>query len=247
MHPPSIVSPNPDPIETQVSPEVSRLSFTVMDEDFDLLNVTLSTVPDIGQLSLTNVMPGTYHMDITKSLDSNTTYEWTVWVSDGGYTVKESFYFTTMEEPRPPVISLTEPGHEEDDVSIAISVLSFTLSDPNGDPMDVYIELDPGSYKINRVQIKDGRHGVPIPYLLDYGTSYTWRIMVHDGVNWTNRTIEFTTQLVSEYGPPEQPSQDIPLPGFKLIMILLIVVVVFLAIKLLSTLKSRAVAARDDI
>jgi hypothetical protein len=95
-----------------------------------------------------------------------------------------------------PVVSDPSPGNGEINVSVATTELSFTLYDPDDDPMDYMITTNPpvGTDYVTGVQ--SGIHTLAVSGL-DYDTTYQWVISVSDGYEVTNRIYSFTTQQAS--------------------------------------------------
>ena len=95
---PCISEPNPADGAKNVSLYLSELSFKIVDYQNDLMNVTVTTNPNIGSLEKLNVPSGTYNLSIS-SLAYSTTYTWTVIVTDGKYTTTKTYTFTTEGAP----------------------------------------------------------------------------------------------------------------------------------------------------
>jgi hypothetical protein len=96
---PVVSNENPSNGAAEVSLLVSAVSFDLSDPDENLMNYTVTTSPDIGSGSGTNVPGG--HFSVTVSgLERNTTYSWQVKVTDGIYWTNRSFSFTTMKRAR---------------------------------------------------------------------------------------------------------------------------------------------------
>jgi hypothetical protein len=96
---PSISSPEPSNNSTAVSTSLSELSVTLTDFDVDdLMDFSITTVPDIGSETLTGVSSGTYTLSVT-NLDYNTVYTWFVNVTDGKTWTNKTYQFTT-EPPK---------------------------------------------------------------------------------------------------------------------------------------------------
>ena len=81
-HAPLISNENPADGATSIAPSLSELSFHLVDPDGDLMDYTVTTNPDIGSDSATGVTDGTYTVPVS-GLSYNTTYEWTLSVTDG--------------------------------------------------------------------------------------------------------------------------------------------------------------------
>ncbi len=102
----------------------------------------------------------------------------------------------SLELSTGPTVSAPNPGNGDINVSIALFELSFTLYDPDGDPMDYMITTNPeiGSDYVTGAQ--SGIHTMAVSGL-DYETTYQWVISVTDGSEVTNRIYSFTTPQAS--------------------------------------------------
>jgi hypothetical protein len=79
---PVITNPSPSDGEMDVSVSLSQLSFHLKDYQGDLMDYTVTTVPDIGSGGDSGVGEGTYTVDIS-GLDYSTEYTWYVTATDG--------------------------------------------------------------------------------------------------------------------------------------------------------------------
>lgn len=139
----------------------------------------------------------------TRSLDiSGLAYgtEYTIWVNasdDGsGLTNRSWFIFTTLGNSVP-LVTTPDPVNESTGEGIDIGQLAITISDPNGDSMDVdfywgndtLIGSHPGeSNGIVTQTISD----------LNFGTTYYWYVEVDDGTDTTTGgNYSFTTENCS--------------------------------------------------
>ncbi len=91
---PVISKPYPADGATNIPIALNKLSFTLTDYQNDLMNVTVTTNPNIGSLSLTNVPSERYTVTIS-GLNYATLYTWTIEATDGVYTTTKTFTFTT--------------------------------------------------------------------------------------------------------------------------------------------------------
>ena len=96
---PSISNPEPANNSTAVSISLSELSVTLTDIDVDdLMNYSITTMPDIGSEIMTGVGDGTYTLSVT-NLEYNTVYKWFINVTDGKTWTNKTYQFTT-EPPK---------------------------------------------------------------------------------------------------------------------------------------------------
>jgi len=93
-NPPVISDENPSDGAIEVPLFLNELSFRISDKDLDRMSYNVTTNPDIGSEVGFYVTPGLYKVSID-DLEPNTTYEWTVEVTDGvNTTVKQYSFFT---------------------------------------------------------------------------------------------------------------------------------------------------------
>ncbi|MEM2130828.1 MAG: DUF2341 domain-containing protein, partial [Candidatus Bathyarchaeia archaeon] len=91
---PCIINENPRNLAVAVSTSTATLSFDLIDLQGDLLNYTVTTSPNIGSRSQSNVLPGRYSVSI-RGLQAGTLYTWTVHVTDGVHATTKTFQFYT--------------------------------------------------------------------------------------------------------------------------------------------------------
>jgi len=187
--PPEISDESPRTGSSNIPVSLSELSFRINDPNGDRMSYTVTTDPYIGSGSGNMKGNGVYTVPVS-NLQGSTEYTWYVSVSDGQDTTEKTFSFTTVFEA--PIISNPSPSDGSDNVQVDISHLSFTLSDPQGDLMDVTVETQPdiGSYSDSNVN--QGTFNIPVSGL-DYFTDYTWYVNVTDGVHWKREIFTFTT------------------------------------------------------
>jgi len=95
---PLITNPYPAKDATNIPITLNKLSFDLTDYQHDLMNVTVTTNPNIGSLSLTNVPNDRYNVSVN-GLAYATIYNWTVTVTDGAHVTTKTFTFTTELAP----------------------------------------------------------------------------------------------------------------------------------------------------
>jgi hypothetical protein len=91
---PVITSINPPDTAGNVPLSLTQIQFTLADYQHQPMNYTITTNPNIGTDSATNVTSGKYALNITK-LAPQTTYAWTMNLTDGVNWTNETFSFTT--------------------------------------------------------------------------------------------------------------------------------------------------------
>jgi hypothetical protein len=79
-----------------------------------------------------------------------------------------------------PVISNISPADGEQNVSVSLSEISFTLYDHEGDLMSYKVETYPNIGYGNGTLVPNGTYVVPIHGLQNY-TKYTWRLYLYEG------------------------------------------------------------------
>ena len=112
----------------------SQLSLIISDEDGDLINWSIQTLPDVGSASGTNESCGEKSCFIS-DLIYYTTYTWFVNVSDGIVWTNESFSFTTDIDStdQRPIISNPFPLNNSTSIDVQQDNISIILEDPDGD------------------------------------------------------------------------------------------------------------------
>jgi len=95
---PIISNPWPSDGATDVSVELTELSFRLTDLQEDPMNYTITTFPNIGSGNGTNVPNESYIVDVS-GLARDTTYTWHVNVTDGTNNSYRNFTFTTETGP----------------------------------------------------------------------------------------------------------------------------------------------------
>jgi len=98
---PIVTAPAPLNGAVNVPVDLTKLSFNLTDYQQDLMRYTVTTSPDVGSPSQSNVSNGRYDAPISR-LDYSTTYTWIVNVTDGNHTTIRNFTFTTEKGNRRP-------------------------------------------------------------------------------------------------------------------------------------------------
>lgn len=113
----------------------------------------------------------------------------------------------------PPKITATFPLDGATYVPLAITELSFHISDLDGDLMGYSVTTSPDIGGGNGNLKPDGTYTIPVSGLQDL-TTYTWHIKVTDGKDTTEQTATFTTEAVTPIisNPlPEDTERDVPM------------------------------------
>ena len=97
-----------------------------------------------------------------------------------------------------PIISVPSPPDGAINVPIALSQISFTLSDFQYDLMNYTVVTIPNIGSNSAFNVRNGIYTVVVNNL-EYGTTYTWKVNVTDGKHWTNKTFTFTTEAKSPW------------------------------------------------
>ncbi|MHC4638572.1 MAG: DUF2341 domain-containing protein, partial [Planctomycetota bacterium] len=108
-----------------------------------------------------------------------------------------AFYSVGSEELNPltnipPYIIDITPEDGENDVDIALTQLTFTIEDAEGDSMDYNVTTSPTIGSASDTSVGDGTYVVAVSNL-QYDTTYSWTIDVNDGNDITSGTYSFTT------------------------------------------------------
>ncbi|MEM2293913.1 MAG: DUF2341 domain-containing protein [Nitrososphaerota archaeon] len=97
---PVIFAPNPPNGAVNISPSITELSFNIIDYQNDPMKYSVTTYPDIGSTSGTNVQSGKISVPIS-NVQYFTTYTWTINVTDGDHWTNTTFTFTTLPSELP--------------------------------------------------------------------------------------------------------------------------------------------------
>ena len=110
------------------------------------------------------------------------------------HSASESFYSMGDQESIPgiPVVSNPDPANGATGVSVSLTQLSFTLTDPDGDLMDYTVTTSPDIGSASGSGVSSGTYSVAVSSLA-YDTTYTWNVHATDGVNPVDTTFSFTT------------------------------------------------------
>ena len=92
------VYPSSGKLDVQIT--LSKLSFTLVDYQNNLMNYTVETVPDIGSDTANNVVNGAYNTSIS-GLEYNMSYTWYLNVTDGVHWTNKTYHFSVQTYPGP--------------------------------------------------------------------------------------------------------------------------------------------------
>jgi len=118
------------------------LSIEVNDSDGNLMNVTFRTNSSGSWANIdtnSSVSNGTYIQTTSGFTNWDTTYFWSINVSDGyGGWSNQTYDFTTGSNPNfSPIQDTESPTNDSSEVSISTSEVSVNIEDPNGDRLDL--------------------------------------------------------------------------------------------------------------
>jgi len=119
----------------------------------------------------------------------------------GGYALAAyaaAEYVETYPPNRPPVISEENPEDGSFDVPNTLSELSFRISDADGDRMDYSVTTNPYIGAGSRKNVVGGTYTVPVSGL-NSNTEYSWRVVVSDNEDITEKTFSFRTAVEAPY------------------------------------------------
>jgi len=196
---PVISAPSPLDGATSMSVMFSQLGFSLTDFQYDLMNYTVTTTPNIGSDSRVNIRNGRYAVAVG-NLEHGTTYTWKVSVTDGENWANKTFTFTT-EAPtwwntswqyrRTIAIDPTRVSSDQTNFPILIDLTDTNLaSRARSDGYD-FIFIEPNNIKLSHeIELYDSTTGhlvtwVNIPFLSS--TTYTKIYMYYGNPNATDQ------------------------------------------------------------
>jgi hypothetical protein len=198
---PQIGSPSPANGASNVSTGLSTLSFNLFDYQGHPMNFSVTTAPNVGGGTGTNVSNGKYTVPIS-GLSSSTTYSWTVNATvnttNGTYTNATTYTFTTTGGLPPSTLLITapSPANGQTNVSTSLKTLSFNLNDSLGNPMNYTVTTIPNIVVSGGTgtNVLNGKYTVSIGGLSN-STTYQWAVNATDGSLSTLANYTFMTQL----------------------------------------------------
>ena len=97
---PIVFAPSPTDQATGIITSVQQLSFSIVDCQNEPMNYTVTTYPDIGSGSGTDVPSGICAVPVS-NLQYSTTYVWSINVTDGTHWTNQTYIFTTYPSGTP--------------------------------------------------------------------------------------------------------------------------------------------------
>ncbi len=193
---PLVSNETPPHGSVDVSVSLSELSFDIEDPEGDLMEFTVTTTPDIGSRSETDMTAGTYNVPVA-GLDYGETYHWYVHVTDGVNSTDREFIFTT--EVDLPLISNEDPQDGATYVPLN-PTLQADILDEQGESVDWEISIFlTGSWQLLDIGTLPGGSGTVSAATTgvdQYGTTYTWRVRVQETAGpgpWVEEVYTFET------------------------------------------------------
>lgn len=181
------------------------------DSDGDSLNVTWATNESGSWVNkhtnTSEAANGTESYTFTDFDSYLTKYWWKVYVNDGTDNESEIYHFTTVGETVPSqssqliwnsTTSTTKPLNAEG-VSLTPTSINLTISDPNGDKMNITIKTnESGSWQtVNQSSgtgLSNGSYAYTNTSWIDtVNTTYYLWFNLTDGTNWDNESFQFNT------------------------------------------------------
>ena len=139
---------------------------------------------------------GTYRQTTTDMNNYNTTYYWSVNITDGTVWSNKTYYFTTRLENLPPIVKDPSPANGALYVSLN-PVLSVNVSEINGNLMNVTFRTNAtGSWSDvgSNNSVGNGTYRQTTSNINNYNTKYWWGVNVSNDLYWVNKTYIFTTK-----------------------------------------------------
>jgi hypothetical protein len=206
---PQITALSPNNGMMNVSTSVSSLSFKLLDYWGYALNYTVTTSPNIGTATGTNVYNGVHSVSVS-GLHNSTTYSWQVTATDGVHPNATTFTFTTAgsntASNNPPNVTSPVPSNNATGVLLTQSSLFFNLNDADNDLMNYSVVTTPNIGVGSGTNVANGQYNVSISGLQNL-TTYQWQVNATDGKNNTLVTFNFTTSG-GGLPPPQIPWWD---------------------------------------
>jgi hypothetical protein len=202
MQPPIISDPYPKHEDTNIPLTLKHLTFKLTEPNGQLMDYRVTTYPNIGSKEEKNVPDGQYKLPIT-NLQPETTYHWTINLTDGENGIEETYNFTTQAYA--PIAYNPIPPNEWTYTNPALKQLKISLKDLQGDPITYSIETNPHIGSVFNRTVTNGTFILPI-HNLTTNTTYQWTIYLSDGIN--QRTTHYTFITLPENTYYFNPSDD---------------------------------------
>jgi len=220
-------TPNDGAIDISYNP---TLSVDVFDEDGDDLTVSFYNAADHSLINIDIVFGGTGTASVTWSgLSIGTSYTWYA-ISDDGISTNQSttWSFTTNYAPNEPTNPTPIDGATV--VTNILTLLSVDVSDDDGDDITVtfYDASDDSVINIDIITGGSGTASVEWTEALP-GTTYSWYAISDDGLS-TTQSSTWTFETNDESAPPP-PSTPPGIPGFSLVLPILIGTVTVISVR----------------
>ena len=207
---------NPLPLNGGVAQTDVNVSWDCTDPDKDALAYDLyfgtSATPPIQVRDRTM---NTYDPGI---LNHSSVYYWRVVAKDNNdnQTSGPVWWFTTMaagnESPNPP----GSPSPSDGAAGVSINVtLSWTSSDPDGDPLTHDVRLDTITPPVTTVATDISEKSFSVTTDLNYEDTYYWQVVVKDtaGNETTGPVWTLVTEAQQQNQPPNSPGTPSPSDG----------------------------------
>jgi uncharacterized repeat protein (TIGR02543 family) len=212
---PKITEVSPPDGSTNVPITLSGLSFKLTDFQSDPMNVTVSTSPNIGSISLINVPNNKYTVPIS-GLAYSTTYTWTVTATDGTHTTTKTFTFTTSDLPpwyntdwqyrRTIMIDHTKVSGDQTNFPVLMDITDPSLTTKAQPDGDDFVFTDQDNNKLN--------------HQIEYYDNTTGRLIAWVNIPYLSSTTD--TKIYLYYGNPTCGNQQNPKavwdPSYKLVL-----------------------------
>jgi PKD repeat protein len=201
-------SPSPNDGASGVSTNVA-LQVSVADPDDDTMNVTFHDASDDDIIDTISGVDSGGTASVTWSdLGYAATYSWYAVADDGrNATVSPTWQFTTESMPvNEPPGQPSNPAPNDGASGTARTVtLQVTVTDPDGDSMDVRFYTGAGSIIAVDSDIASGGTASVTWSGLSYAATYSWYAVADDGNASTNSSIWSFTVRQEPTPPPPQP------------------------------------------
>ncbi len=179
---------------------------TFADVNGDLMNVTMAYEPSPLNLNATyaNQSNGSQPvlLNYHEELSYNTVYTVYVNISDGKDGTYYWFTFTTEENPNPPVAVTSNIGNGTTGVPLATVYWNTTISDGNGDVMNLTIESTPDSSSVSYYNQSNATKSLVAGTFTQYNTLYTVFVNISDGRTMKYYWFTFTTETAGGNSAP---------------------------------------------
>jgi len=211
--PPSFSNIYPGNGSTEVALNLNHLSVDIVDPDGDNFDWSITTSPDIGGNSSSNVYESTMICSLYNMMP-NTIYNWIVTAEDSlGAKTTAVYSFKTRDNLPPEEPMDISPKNKDTNISIICS-LNWSCIDPDANiknnlEYDVYFgeTSDP-----NLVEKEISESSYDITYDLNLDTTYYWKVVATDvfGASTESEVWSFKTSPIPP--PPSVGSIDIDFP-----------------------------------